>query len=293
MNYMKLYPECVPCMLQRGMLFCEEESEETKMRAAKALCALFSRAASENTTTTCFAYERNRLIEKLIKNKDPMKALKEESFSAAERLYPRFRKLVSGEKDDRKRFRLAAKVALAGNIIEFGARDHKVNLKELEAEIMAVVDGKLVIDDLDKIYGRARSAKEILYVTDNAAEVVFDKIFIEELLKYAKVYVAPLSQPVQDDAWTHETTKAGLDRICPIIPRGNFIGIWFEKCTPAFLSKFGEADLIIAKGMGCYETLVDHPEKLTCKIGLLMKAKCLPVAKNIGVPVGSAVAKLL
>lgn len=290
---MRLYPECVPCMLQRGMLFCENESEEAKMRAAKELCALFSLAASANTTTTAFAYERNKLIEKLIDNKDPMKALKEESFSAAERLYPRIRKLVAAEKNEKKRFRLAAKVALAGNIIEFGARDHNVNLKELEAEIMAVVEGHLEIDDLDRIYERARKAKSILYVTDNAAEVVFDKIFIEELMKYAKVYVAPLSRPVQDDAWTHETTKAGIDKMCPIIPRGDFIGIWLEKCTPDFRKKFDGADLIIAKGMGCYETLVDHPEKLTGRIGLLLKAKCVPVAKNIGVPVGSAVAKLL
>jgi hypothetical protein len=275
------------------MLFCEDESEETKMRAAKALCALFSKTASENTTTTAFAYERNRLIEKLIKKSDPMKKLKEQSFSAAQRLYPRIRKLVSKEKDDRKRFRLAAKIALAGNIIEFGARDHKVNLAELEAEIMAVATGKLAVDDLDKIYALAKKAKEILYVTDNAAEIVLDKIFIEELGKYAKVYVAPLSRPVQDDACTHEAKKAGLDKMCPMIPRGNFIGIWFEKCPPAFLKKFEEADLIIAKGMGCYETLVDRPEKLTGRIGLLMKAKCVPVAKDIDVPVGSAVAKLL
>ena len=290
---MRLYPECVPCMLQRAMLFCENESEETKMRAAKALCALFSRTASKNTTTTRFANERNRLIEKLIDNPDPMKALKAESFSAAERLYPRFRKLVAAEKDDKKRFRLAAKVALAGNIIEFGARDHKVDLKELDAEIMAVVESKLAIDDLDKMHAKAKKAKEILYVTDNAAEVVFDKIFIEELGRYAKVYVAPLSRPVQDDAWTNETTKAGIDAICPIIPRGSFIGIWLQKCTPAFRKKFEEADLIIAKGMGCYETLVDHPEKLTGRIGLLMKAKCVPVAKDIGVPVGSTIAKVL
>jgi len=290
---MRLYPECIPCMLQRSLLFCEEENEEAKMRVAKKLCKLFSELISENMTTTAFAFERNKLIEEMIDKSDPMKKLKEESFYAAIKLYPKFKKLVDEEKDDRKRFRLAAKIALAGNIIEFGARDHKVNLGKLSAEILDVVNGNLAIDDLDKLFELARKAKEMLYVTDNAAEVVFDKIFIEELLKYAKVYVAPLSQPVQDDACTHETTKAGIDRICPIISRGNFIGIWFEKCTPEFLSKFDEADLIIAKGMGCYETLVDHPEKLTGKIGLLMKAKCLPVAKNIGVPVGSAVAKIL
>jgi hypothetical protein len=280
-------------MLQRAMLFCEGESEERKRSMLEKLCRLYSELVTKDVTTTYAAFERNRILEELTSERDPLKHLKEESFSAAMGLYSKMHKLVSAEKDPKKRFRLAAKVALAGNIIEFGARDHKIDISRLEEEIMDVVDGKLAVDELDRLYEKARKAKTILYVTDNAAEVVFDKFFIEELLKYAKVYVAPLSRPVQDDAWTHETTKAGIDKLCEIIPRGSFIGVWFEKCTPEFLKKFDEADLVIAKGMGCYETLIDRPDKLTGKIGLLLKAKCLPVARSIGVPVGSAVVKLL
>ena len=105
--------------------------------------------------------------------------------------------------------------------------------------------------------------------------------------------IAPLSRPVQDDATIEEVRNAGLDRICKVILRGDFLGLWFERCTPDFLKKFDETDFIIAKGMGCYETLMDYPEKLTGRIGLLMKAKCLPVARDINVPLGSAVVKLL
>jgi uncharacterized protein with ATP-grasp and redox domains len=290
---MKLYPECVPCMLQRALMFCSREDEKTRTRVMEKLCELFSKEISGDITTTGLAFKRNMIIEGLIDNDDPMKELKGESFDAALKVYPLLEDYLEREKNDRKRFKKALKVALAGNIIEFGARDHRVNLEKLEDEIFDVVGGNLAIDDTDEIYERVKDAKEILYVTDNAGEIVFDKLFIRELMKYAEVYVAPLSRPVQDDAWIDDARRVGIDKLCKIIPRGDFIGVWFEKCTPEFLKKFEDADFIIAKGMGCYETLVDHPERLKGKIALLMKAKCAPVAKNVKVPLGSAVVKLL
>lgn len=290
---MKLYPECVPCMLQRAMMFCKDEDDRTKREIMRKLCKLFSEEISKDITTTELAFERNRVIEELTDNRDPMKDLKEESFNAALEVYSTLKSYVEGEKNDKERFKKALKIALAGNIIEFGARDHRVNLEKLEDEIFDVVKGKLAVDDTDKIYENVKNSREILYVTDNAGEIVFDKIFIRELTKYAKIYVSPLSRPVQDDACIEEIKKTEIDELCEIIPRGDFIGIWFDRCTPEFLKKFDEVDFIIAKGMGCYETLVDHPERLKGRIGLLMKAKCLPVARDINVPLGSAVVKLL
>lgn len=280
-------------MLQRAMIFCRDEDDKTKREVMIRLCRLFSEKISVNTTTTEAAFERNRVIEELTDNRDPMKDLKENSFAAAIKTYNKLKDYVDAEDDDPERFKKALKIALAGNIIEFGARDHRVNLEKLEEEIFEVVEGNPAIDDTEKIYEQVRKSREILYVTDNAGEVVFDKIFIQELTKYARVYVAPLSSPVQDDAWVEDVKKAEIDKLCEIIPRGNFIGIWFEKCTPNFIKKFGEADFIIAKGMGCYETLIDHPERLRGRIALLMKAKCMPVAEDIKVPLGSAVVKLL
>ncbi len=277
-------------MIQRALLFCRKKDERTKYEVAKAVCKLFSKEFS-GLKTTEMAYLRNKAIEKIIKDRDPMRDLKKDSFNVALRLYPLLERYISITKNQKERFRKALMVALAGNIIEFGAMNHKVNLKKLEDEIFSVVEGKLAIDDVDRIYGKAKNSREILYVTDNAAELVFDKIFINELKNYSGVFVSPLSRPVQDDAWMDDVKKLGID--CGIIPRGNFLGIWFEKCTPEFLEKYREVDLVIAKGMGCYETLVDYPKKAKGRVALLMKAKCIPVATNAGVPLGATVAKMM
>ena len=45
--------------------------------------------------------------------------------------------------------------------------------------------------------------------------------------------------------------------------------------------------------MGCYETLTEYPQKTKGKVGLLMKAKCRPVSRDVKVPLGSSVIKVL
>ncbi|HEX55057.1 MAG TPA: DUF89 family protein [Candidatus Altiarchaeales archaeon] len=290
---MKLYPECVPCMLQRAILFCRDEEEEVRYRVMRELCELFSKRISPKITTTEIAYERNKIIEGITHNLDPMKDIKEESIRKALEVYPRIERYVDRIKDDEKRFKIAMRIALAGNLIEFGARDHVIDLDRLEEEIRDVINERLIIDDTDGIYEKVKNSDEILYVTDNAGELVFDRILIRELLRYAEVIIAPLSRPVQDDAWIEDVKRLKIDETCKIVPRGDFIGIWFEKCTPEFVREFDDADLIIAKGMGCYETLVDYPERLNGRIALLMKAKCEPVAKDVNVPLGSGVIMLI
>jgi len=287
---MRLYPECGPCMLRRVLMFCENESEETRYRVVREVCGLFSERISPDMSTTALANERNRILEEITKNKDPMRHLKDESMDAALELYPRLKERLMGL-DEGGRFRTALRMALAGNIMEFGARDHEVNLNRLEEEIMEIVEGKAEIDDSDRVYEKVKKAKRILYVTDNAGELVLDKLFIDELRNYANVTVAPLSRPVQDDASVEDVKRAGIDG--DILPRGDFIGVWFERTPAEFQRAWKEADLIIAKGMACYETLVDRPDILDGKVALLMKAKCRPVAEDIRVPLGASVVKVL
>ena len=290
---MKLYPECGPCMLKRTLLFCRNADEETKYKVVREVCRLFSENFSPELTTTQMADMRKTAIEKITNDPDPLKDLKDESILEAEKVYPKIESYIEKIKDPKKRFAAALKVALAGNIVEFGAQDHKVDLKMLEKEIFDVICGPLAIDDSDKIFEKVKKSKEVLYVTDNAGELIFDRILVKEILRYAKVNLAPLSRPAQDDASVAEAKKVGMDRLCPIIPRSDSIGVWFERCTPEFLKKWDEAGFIIVKGMGCYETLVDYPEKTAGKVGLLMKAKCNAVAKDAKVQLGGAVVKIL
>ncbi|MEA1925267.1 MAG: ARMT1-like domain-containing protein [Candidatus Altiarchaeota archaeon] len=290
---MKLYPECGPCMLKRALMFCEGADDETRRKVVRELSRLYSVNFTSEWSTTKMAYERNRLVESITGNKDPMKELKRKSFEVALSLYPKLKEHVEGISDEKKRFIAAQKIALAGNTLEFGARDHEPDLDKLEDDIFRIVEENPAIDESDEVYRRVKECDRILYVTDNAPEVVFDKVFIEELDKYSRVEIAPLSRPVQDDATVEEIKKVGLDDKHRITPRGDSIGVWFEKTGGEFCKSWDDADLVIAKGMGCYETLVDYPKKTGGKVVLLMRVKCLPVSRDIKAPLGSTVVKIM
>jgi len=274
-------------------LFCVNEDDETKRRVIREVCNLFSKRLTGECTTVELAYERNRIVESITGDKDPMRELKKISFDAALKMYPKLKQYVDGVIGEKKRLKTALRIALSGNSLEFGAQDHEPNIDKLEDEIFNAISTAPHIDDSSRVIERIMKAKKILYVTDNAAEVVFDKILIEELDKYAQVSIAPLSRPVQDDASMEEIRKAGIIKGHKIIPRGDSIGVWFDKVTKDFQKIWDESELVFAKGMGCYETLSEYPEKTAGKVALLMKVKCVPVSRDVKAPLGSTVIKLI
>lgn len=278
-------------MLERALLFCKNEDEEKKSRVVRELENFFEKNFSPEKLTVELAYERNKIIENIIKKKNPLKELKERSFSQAKKLYPKLKDYVTGIKEPKERFRRALMIALAGNIVEFGAKEHNLDLKNLEEEIWKVVKEPLAIDEIDEVYEKVKTFREILYVTDNTGELIFDQVFIEELRKQTKIYIAPLSRPCQDDATQEDVKRLELGE--EIIPRSDFIGVWFPRCEEKFLRKWGEVDFIIAKGMACYETLNEYPEKTRGMVVSIFKAKCSPVAKEVGVELRDTVVKIL
>lgn len=292
---MKLYPECASCMLQRALLFAEDQPEDIKFELVRRIASLYSKEFTSEKTTTELAYLRNKIVDELIGERDHMRKLKDRSLSIALNIYPKLKSILNSVKNEKERLFTAMKIALTGNLLEFGAKDHKPKLNNLEAEVMKCLEEKPYIDDSQFVLKKIMNSKNLLYVTDNTPELVFDKVFIEELSKHLKVFVSPLSKPVQDDASLREIKIVGIDKIpnVEIIPRGDFIGICFDRATPEFISVFNSSDFVIAKGMGCYETLVDYKDKLNKKVGILMKVKCSAVAKDISASIGASIIKVL
>lgn len=280
-------------MLKRSLLFCRSQSEETRYKVVRELLELLQDKVDGNTTGIEVSYERNRIIESITCDPDPMEDLKRASLDAARVLAPRLEEYVESSGDAGDRFRRSLRVALAGNTIEFGPMEHGVDLEGLGDQVMKLLSEDLAIDQVDEVYDRVQRADSLLYLTDNTAEIVFDKLFIRELCKYCSVTAAPLSKPVQDDATMDDARGIELDKLCTLLPRGDCIGVWPAKCTPEFMKKLIEADVIIAKGMANYETLTDYPELTGGRVALLFKAKCTPVARDAGIPLGTLAVKII
>jgi uncharacterized protein with ATP-grasp and redox domains len=128
-------------------------------------------------------------------------------------------------------------------------------------------------------------AREILYIADNAGEIVFDRLLIERL-PIEKVTVAVKGSPVINDVTMEDALVAGLPRIVEVIDNGSDApGTILESCSGYFQERFEKADLVIAKGQGNYETLSDIDKN----IFFILKAKCPVIARDIGCEVGQMI----
>jgi uncharacterized protein with ATP-grasp and redox domains len=139
---------------------------------------------------------------------------------------------------------------------------------------------------------RLKKARRILYLGDNAGEVFFDLPLVKKLEGYAPVTYVVKESPVQNDITRSDLKKFGLEKELPgVITTGTDTpGVDMAMASDEFKSEFETADLVLAKGMGYWETLSEL--KPQGKVFYLLKAKCKPVADSLGVKLNSYVALL-
>ena len=208
--------------------------------------------------------------------KDPYALLKKKSNEVALEVVARLR-------DKDSSFRQIVLAAVAGNAIDFGVDGSREALHSLQDELQK----GLTIDHFERFEEDVEQARKILYLTDNCGEVVFDLYLAETLVRMGKeVLVSPKEEPILNDATVKDLLDLRFDRIVKIIPHTqNAIGLPLADASKEFLQVWKESDLVIAKGMGHFETLYGTDKK----IAFLLKAKCSPVAESLGVAVGSHV----
>ena len=266
----------------------------TQLKALSAALEFLARNVSGEIVPAILGTRRDQIIMEVTSNPDPFAKHKRLCNEVAAKMLGDVKRALRGAKSKRARLRSALKIAIVGNSMEFGFMDHWSNRVALRKEFRRLLAHKLGHDDLEAIVSRVLDSKEVLYLTDNAGEIVFDKLLIEELKGAGvKPFVAAKASPVQDDVTMAEVRALGIQRIAKLLSAGESVGIDLNVASPELLRKLEEAELIISKGMGNYETLSEFEEKLRGRLVYLLRAKCNPVAGALGVERGALVAKLV
>ena len=201
--------------------------------------------------------------------------------------------IVNNSSSQKERFRKACLCAIVGNIMEFDIPGHEFDYQKLR-ELIINAEAELVIDEIENIYELARKAKEIMYLTDNAGEIVFDTLLVKELKSLGcRVIVAVKGGPVLNDATLTDAKVAEMDKIADsVVTTGtDAVGLQPSECSKEFLKIYNKADFVVAKGMGYAETLTELDLKVPH--GLLFRTKCNPVANYFSVERNKNVAIIL
>lgn len=221
----------------------------------------------------------HRLVRKLTGVDDPYQAVKHAATESALMLLPELQALVDRSNDP---LDTALRLSIAGNIIDFGPNP----VYDLWEVVERLLQEELAIDDTDALRSALLRAGSILFLADNAGETVFDRVLIDVLDK--PVTYGVRGGPTLNDATVEDALAAGVDRVAEIIDNGaRAPGTVLSECSTAFQDRFWEAELILAKGMGNYETL----SEVKAPIFFLLQVKCPVIGEDIGAPAGRAVIK--
>lgn len=292
---MKVEPECAACILSRGAAEVKEATTNPALRY-RAMCDLLRLLVKEFRPTAVAAdlgTERDRVIRRVTGSVDPYKRSKRISNEKALKLLSYARKIVEEGYAQEDRFKRACMIAIVGNLIEFDIPGHKASFSSLKKSFREA-SKDLVVNDLNTAYELAKKAHNVLYLTDNAGEIVFDTLLVEQLKNMGvTVMVAVKGGPVINDATLEDAAASGMMKIADnVITTGtDAVGFAAKEVSHEFLKAYELADLVIAKGMGYAETLTEH--KLKKPHLLLLRTKCEPVANYFAAPREKNVAKLM
>lgn len=283
---MKTYYDCLPCLLRQTVEAASMMTDSQIIQEKVIRKVLGEMARMDlNKTPPHMAQLIHRYIKEALDIEDPYQALKNEFNQLALEMVEELRETISQAADP---FETAVKIAIAGNIIDFGVRTD-ITHKEVRHTVEKCLDQPLQFNRSEELYASIKHASNVLFLGDNAGEIVFDHLLLEQMPLEHMRYVVKGS-PIINDATMEDAIQAGIDTLLPVIDNGSDApGTILENCSLQFQDAFARADLIIAKGQANYETLSELTDK---KIFFLLKVKCPVIAQDLGCKTGELALKM-
>jgi len=280
---MKTYYDCIPCFIRQAIEAARIASaeEDVHERILRAVLESASRLDLRRPPPL-MGRDIHRLVREIAQHQDPYASIKTHYNQFALELYFELKQKVAASESP---LESAIRLAMAGNIIDFGV-DSQLDQKTVIKAIDQALDEE-VYGNIDHLIHEIENARQILYLGDNAGEIVLDRVLIEQL-PTEKIIFAVRGSPIINDATLADAKAVGLTNIVKVIDNGSDVpGTALSECSPEFVAYFQSADLIVSKGQGNFETL----SEVSRNIYFLLKAKCPVVARHLGCEMGRLVVK--
>ena len=288
---MKTYLDCIPCFFRQAIEAARIAglSGRKQKKVVDELGSILPEL-SLSLTPPEVARIVNKILQKNVKGRDIYARIKQKSNDVGLRIYDKLKKKAADSQDS---LLTAVEIAIIGNIIDYGAKNHLDVDKELdkllyEEEQIIKKENKQIFNYREFSH-QLRRAETILYLADNAGETVFDRVLIEQIKKTdrtKKIIYAVKEKPVINDALIKDAVVCGIDQTAEIISSGSDApGTVLSLCSREFLAIYKKADMIISKGQGNFEALSGSKRA----IFFLFMIKCSVIAQNVGANIGDII----
>jgi uncharacterized protein with ATP-grasp and redox domains len=292
-TFLKPDLECAPCIWnwvyeRAGLLI----SEERRFQLSRSVLGILSQEFYAEANAGLISNKITAAIEEFIFNSaEYFEGFKLRSNQLAKELLSAARNFIEKGQTPQEKFVRACCLASVSNVAPMGVPSEVFKFQE----VIHILEGKGPLPTvMGDVFKAAQKANRILYMADNAGEIVFDTLLVEKLKDMgSKVTVAVKSDAVINDATLEDADASGMVKIADkVITTGtDAVGFAANEVSSAFREVYNSVDLVFAKGMGYAETLTEY--KLKKPHALLFKTKCNPVANYFGVSRERNAAKLM
>ncbi|MFH1459408.1 MAG: ARMT1-like domain-containing protein [Candidatus Omnitrophota bacterium] len=288
---MKIYLDCIPCFFRQAIEMARMAglNEKKQKKVIDALAGTLPKL-SLSVSPPEVARMVNKILKKNTRTPDLYAQIKQKSNDVGLRIYDKLKKKVACSKI---KLLTAVEIAIIGNIIDYGAKNHLEVDKELDK--LLYEEEQIIKKENKNIFGfrkfayQLQRAKTILYLADNAGETVFDRVLIEEIKRgdeTKEIIYAVKEKPVINDALIKDALVCGIDKTAEVISSGSDApGTVLRLCSKKFLKIYNNADMIISKGQGNFEALSNSKRP----VFFMFIAKCAVIAKKVNSNIGDIV----
>ncbi len=273
---MKTFLDCIPCLLKQTLAASRIATQDIAIQKEimKQSLTKLSTLSSENSPPI-LCYELNNIVSMLSHNPDPYKEEKQFFNNLVLKHYDYFESLIQSSANQ---LEASARLSILGNIIDFGAYHQRADINLLDS-IEKNLHTPLSIDNFDQFQHAIKEAKRILIFGDNAGEIVLDTFLVKAIGKERVTYVVR-GKPIINDATFVDAQASGMTELCNVVENNlGFPGTVFEQLSEQLQNDFHNADVVIAKGQGNFETMCELKHKA---LFFLLMVKCPVLANHIG-----------
>jgi hypothetical protein len=273
-------PKCLFCFSKAFEKLLDQHVDDTteQYRLSKRFFGFLSEIDTDQPTPV-IAREIHAMIREYLKIPDPYYDQKKRSNEQAREIVEDLKIRVYNSPDQ---INTALRYALAGNIIDYGP-GHDFDIKQT---IRLLESTDFAIDHSYELTEKINNAGKILYLGDNAGEIVFDKLLIETM-KHPDVTFVTRGSPVINDVTLQDAKEVGMYDVAKVIDNGyDAPSTVIERSGEALKKAFDTADLIVAKGQGNFEGLMHRDDD---RLWFLLMVKCQVIGNYLGVKKGDVV----
>ena len=284
---MKIYPDCIPCILKMSLSCIRrvttDPSKEKEL--LEKICQIPSLQGKHWNITSAEVVEQVfRIIKTHSNNDDPYLQDKVALNKRLLGIYSELKEIVRHSKDP---FETALKLCIIGNSMDAMVTDDPTELAEgMKKKISSL---HLPYPDNKELLKRLESSNKVVFFADNAGEIVLDKLFIQTLKEMRSIDFACVvrSEPTLTDVTSRDAQFVTIAEVASIVEngiKGPLPGTILRRCSSQVRNLVAEADLVISKGGGNFETLSEENlGSVPCTF--LLVSKCRVYSERFGSPI--------